>query len=185
MRRRSFYPAAPGDHRKNGSRQLRFVNFDAVGRLGRRDLARRRFGAERGLQFPDRGLEAGDVPAAAGAGDGAAAAAARGPDSARMGRPALAAPHHLYSGAAARRYHRHVLAAGAARTRRRLGRLDRQKMRAGAAAAEHRGARRDRRLQTAAKAGRGQAKRTAGGRAFRFDLSGQAAQSPAQTSARC
>ena len=36
-----------------------------------------------------------------------------------MGRPALAAPHHLSSGAAARRYHRHVLALGAARTRRR------------------------------------------------------------------
>ena len=69
------------------------------------------------------------------------------PDPARMGRPALAAPHHLHSGAAARRYHRDVLAAGAAGTRRRSrGRLDRAKMRAGAAAAEYRSPRRDRRL---------------------------------------
>src|SRR3979409_1206163 len=40
-------------------------------------------------------------------------------DSAGMGRAALATPPHLYSGPAARRHHRDVLAAGAARARHR------------------------------------------------------------------
>ena len=60
------------------------------------------------------------VRAAAGAGLCQAAAAQDCPDSARMGRAALAAPHHLYSGVVAGRYHHHVLAAGAARTGRRI-----------------------------------------------------------------
>ena len=181
MRRRSFYPAAAGHDRKARSRQLHCVNLDALGGLGRRHLARRRFGAERGVQLPDRGLEARDIAAAAGAGDRAAAAAARCPDSARMGRTALAAPHHLHSRFAARRYHRDVLAAGAPRTRRRsAGRLDTAQMRAGATAAEYRSSRRDRRFQAAAAARRRAGRGTAGDRAFRIDLSGQAAQCAAQ-----
>ena len=52
----------------------------------------------------------------AGDGDRPAAPAQGRPDPARMGRAALAAPHHLHAGAAAGRHHRHVLAAGAART---------------------------------------------------------------------
>ena len=103
------------------------LTLTRAARVSRRHLARRRLGAKRGLQFPDRGLETGDLPSATGAGDGAAAAAQDCPDSARMGRAALAAPDHLHSGAVARRYHRDVLAAGAARTRRRpRGRRDRQ-----------------------------------------------------------
>ncbi len=74
-------------------------------------------GTERGLQLSDRRLEARDLRAPAGARDGAAATTQDCPDSARMGRAALAAPAHLYPGTAAGRYHRHVLAAGAARTR--------------------------------------------------------------------
>src|SRR4051794_14085056 len=75
MRRRSFYPAASGCGRKARTRQLRFVNPDPCRGVRRRDLARRWFGAERGLQLSDRGLEARDVSAVAGAGDGAAATA--------------------------------------------------------------------------------------------------------------
>ena len=52
-------------------------------------------GAKRGLQLSDRGLEARDRSAAAGARFCAAARRGDRPDPARMGRPALAAPHHL------------------------------------------------------------------------------------------
>ena len=162
VRRRAIHPAAAGDGRKARTRQLHFVNPDAHRRLGRRHLARGRIGAKRGLQLPDRGLEARDVRGRCWRWRWRGCAAARRSDSARMGRAALAAPHHLYAGAAAGRYHRDVLAAGAARTRRRSrGRLDGAKMRAGAAAAEYRGARRNRRFETAAAACR-RARRAAG-----------------------
>ncbi len=181
VRRRPIHPAAAGSDRKTRSRQLHVVNPDANGRLGRRYLARGGIGAQRGLQLSDRGLEAGDGPAAAGAGAGAAAPPAGCPDSARMGRAALAAPPHLYPGAAAGRHHRDVLAAGAARTRRRShGRLDAAKIRAGAVAAEHRGSPGNCRFEIAAAACRRQGKRPAGDRPFRIDLSGQAAQGAAR-----
>ena len=140
LRRRPVHAPVAGDDRKARAWNQRDVNPDAHRGFACRDLARGRLGAKRGLQLPDRGLEARDVRAARGDGDRPAAPAQGRPDSARMERAALAAPHHLYAGAAAGRHHHHVLAAGAARAGGRPpARLDRQKERAGAAAAEHRG----------------------------------------------
>ena len=116
LRRRPVHAPVAGNDRKARARQQRDVNPDAQRRLACRDLARGRLGAKRGLQFSDRGLEARDVRAAAGDGDRPAAPAQGRPDSARMERAALAAPHHLHAGVVAGRHHHHVLAAGAART---------------------------------------------------------------------
>ena len=166
---------------KHRTRQLHFVNPDAVGRVIRRYLARRRLGTKRGLQLSDRGLEARDRSPAAGAGYGQAAATQDCPDSARMGRAALAAPHHLSSrrcgspipSSCSRRW----CAANWPRIRWSAGP---QKMRAGAAAAEHRGAGRDRRFEIAAAPCRRARGGPAGDRPFRIDLSGQATQRAAR-----
>src|ERR1700677_3826279 len=75
MRGRTVYPAASTSNRKDRSRQLHGVNPDAKPGISRRYLARDQIGARRGLQLSHRRLEARDVPAAAGDGDGTAAAA--------------------------------------------------------------------------------------------------------------
>ena len=118
----------------------------------------------------------------AGDGDRPAAPAQGRPDSARMERAALAAPHHLHAGAAAGRHHRHVLAAGAARTgggsacsagppKRACWRRCRRtsKPRLGIAG-----------FEIAASPDRREGRRAAADRPFRIDLSGQAAQCAAR-----
>ena len=181
MRRRAIHAAVECGSRKARSRQQHDINLDARGRIAGRHLARGRFGCERRLQLPDRGLEAGDLAAARRARDRKAEAAQDCPHSARMGRAELDAPDQLHSGAAARRHHHHVLEPGPARTcRRSPARLDYQEMRAGAAAAEHRSACQDRDLGIVPAARRGTRERATGDRPFRFDLSGQAAQCAAR-----
>src|ERR1700750_1277094 len=69
MRRRSVHPAAAGDDRKARAWQYHDINLDPQRRFFRRDLARGRRGAKRGLQLSHRRLETRHVRAIAGAGD--------------------------------------------------------------------------------------------------------------------
>src|SRR3954466_8713864 len=181
VRRRPVHEAVAGSDREPRARQLQFVNPDG----GRRDvganLARGGIGAQRGVQFSARRMEARDAAAAARAGAGAAARKTRRADPARMGRTAPGAAAALYAGAVARRSRGDVLRPGEARARRGCaGRVDGAQMRAGAVAAEHRGARGIFGFAAAAAARGGTRKGTPRDRAFRVDLSRQAAERAAQ-----